>query len=69
MRILCAGAACVVALLVSLAASASAQSYPTRSITMIVPFAPGGPADVLGRLIGQKTVSYTHLTLPTILRV
>ena len=54
MRILCAGAACVVALLVSLAASASAQSYPTRSITMIVPFAPGGPADVLGRLIGQK---------------
>ena len=34
--------------------SAFAQNYPTRSITMIVPFAPGGPADVLGRLIGQK---------------
>ena len=33
---------------------ALAQSYPTRSITLIVPFAPGGPADVLGRLIGQK---------------
>ena len=31
-----------------------AQSYPNRAITMIVPFAPGGPADVLGRLIGQK---------------
>ena len=31
-----------------------AQTYPTRSITLIVPFAPGGPADVLGRLIGQK---------------
>lgn len=54
MRILRAGVACVAALLVSLAAPASAQNYPTRSITMIVPFAPGGPADVLGRLIGQK---------------
>lgn len=54
MRILRAGAACVAALLVSLAAPATAQNYPTRSITMIVPFAPGGPADVLGRLIGQE---------------
>jgi tripartite-type tricarboxylate transporter receptor subunit TctC len=33
---------------------AVAQPYPNRTITLIVPFAPGGPADVLGRLIGQK---------------
>ena len=38
----------------ALASPTHAQTYPTRSITMIVPFAPGGPADVLGRLIGQK---------------
>jgi len=42
------------ACLLTLAAPCSAQSYPTRSITMIVPFAPGGPADVLARMIGQK---------------
>ena len=40
--------------LLALASPSLAQSYPARSITLIVPFAPGGPADVLGRLIGQK---------------
>src|SRR5947207_2160014 len=40
--------------LLALASPSFAQSYPNRAITMIVPFAPGGPADVLGRLIGQK---------------
>src|ERR1051325_10913348 len=38
----------------ALVSPAPAQNYPTRPITFIVPFAPGGPADVLGRLIGQK---------------
>jgi tripartite-type tricarboxylate transporter receptor subunit TctC len=49
-----AGAAACLALVVSAATAASAQSYPTRQITFVVPFAPGGPADFLGRLIGQK---------------
>src|SRR6476659_8694138 len=40
--------------LFALGSPSVAQSYPTRAITLIVPFAPGGPADVLGRLIGQK---------------
>ena len=40
--------------LLAFAAPSSAQSYPNRPITLIVPFAPGGPADVLGRLVGQK---------------
>jgi tripartite-type tricarboxylate transporter receptor subunit TctC len=34
--------------------TASAQTYPNRPITMIIPFAAGGPTDVLGRLVGQR---------------
>ncbi len=40
--------------LAAFSTTAPAQTYPTRTITLIVPFAPGGPADVLGRMIGQK---------------
>jgi tripartite-type tricarboxylate transporter receptor subunit TctC len=32
---------------------ARAQGYPTRSITMVVPFAAGGPTDVVGRIVTE----------------
>jgi tripartite-type tricarboxylate transporter receptor subunit TctC len=32
---------------------ARAQAYPTRPITMIVPYAAGGPTDVFGRIIAE----------------
>jgi tripartite-type tricarboxylate transporter receptor subunit TctC len=41
-------AACAV---VALTSSASAQDWPNRTVTMLIPFAAGGPIDVLGRIL------------------
>ena len=43
----------------TMVAGASAQTYPNKPIRVIVGFAPGGPADVMARLIAQR--------MPTIL--
>jgi len=42
--------------LTALVASAgnAAETYPVKPIKLIVPFASGGPADVIGRIIGQQ---------------
>ena len=48
LRWLCIGAA------VFTAAAASAQDFPSKPIRLIVPFPPGGPNDIIARVVGQK---------------
>src|ERR1700709_69376 len=53
MRIVLSLAAMLVAAL-SYAGGAAAQSFPSRPITMVVPFPPGGPSDVVPRIIAER---------------
>jgi tripartite-type tricarboxylate transporter receptor subunit TctC len=47
-------AALLAAILALLGPAARAQSWPSRTITLIIPFAAGGSNDVVGRAIGKK---------------
>ena len=55
---------CALAVACGVGPTASAQSYPSRPITIVVPFSAGGPTDTLARLVGErmrKTLGQTVL--------
>src|SRR6267143_6716469 len=38
----------------TLATGAAAQEFPSKPVKLVVPFPPGGPLDIAGRLIGKE---------------
>jgi tripartite-type tricarboxylate transporter receptor subunit TctC len=49
-----AALALVNAVIMAVAASAVAQSWPNRPLTMIIPYAPGGSTDLIARLVAPR---------------
>ena len=43
-----------IAALLAFAAPATAADYPSRPVMLVVAFPPGGPSDVLARIVGKK---------------
>ena len=41
-------------ILIGVANTALGQSWPSRPLRLVIPFAPGGGADIAGRVIGQE---------------
>ena len=39
---------------VSFCSAASAQSFPTKPVTVVVPFSAGGPTDTIARIMAER---------------
>jgi tripartite-type tricarboxylate transporter receptor subunit TctC len=51
------------AMLFAVCVPAKADDYPSHSMTMVIPFAAGGPTDVLGRLVAGRMSEIMHQTV------
>jgi tripartite-type tricarboxylate transporter receptor subunit TctC len=49
-----ARAIAAIAVFIASCASASSQSWPTRPLTMVIPYAVGGPIDIIGRIVAPR---------------
>src|SRR4051794_32538116 len=54
MRSLISTTTAILASLIMLTGAALAQSFPTRPITIVVPYPPGGPTDVVARVLAER---------------
>jgi tripartite-type tricarboxylate transporter receptor subunit TctC len=43
-----------IALLLLFSSAAVAEEFPSKPIRLIVPFPPGGPNDIIARVVGQR---------------
>ena len=50
----------IVAAALTFALGASAADYPSRPVTLVVAFTPGGPSDVLSRIVGRRLQDILH---------
>jgi tripartite-type tricarboxylate transporter receptor subunit TctC len=63
-RIWSTGALLAAALAIAAPLDAAAQAYPNHAVTLVVPFATGGPTDLSGRLVAK--VLSQHLGVPVV---